>query len=396
MGLLKAARKSIGSTMHDQWKDIISCENMGNDILMVRKTTDTGVISNKSIIRVLPGQCAVIIQNGKVLDATAEEGDYNFSESATPSFFAGNFGAVFKDMWNRFTFGGDVPNRQDVYFFNLKEIMDNKFGTATPIPYQDWSHPVPNQMTGGITPLAVKVKCYGKYTFKISDPSVFLREISGTADVYKKDDIAEQMRSEVIAVFQNILNELGTEKYKIPVLELPSQTDEIKQMMDDKVFDEPIRRRGLSIVVFAVESVTLDEQSEKYIQNYILSSNANLQQGRLTDAYAEAIQSAAENQSGSMNGFMGIGMMNMAGGGIFGNMNQNISNNSTTGQNQVNTAMVNKEDKEWKCIKCGTVNTGKFCSECGSKRDEEKVCSKCGHKVEEGQKFCDECGEKIQ
>lgn len=396
MGLLKAAGKSIGSTMHDQWKDIISCENMGNDILMVRKTTDTGVISNKSIIRVMPGQCAVIIQNGKVLDATAEEGDYNFSDSATPSFFAGNFGAVFKDMWNRFTFGGDVPNRQDIYFFNLKEIMDNKFGTATPIPYQDWSHPVPNQMTGGITPLAVKVKCYGKYTFKISDPSVFLREISGTADVYKKDEIVEQMRAEVIAVFQNILNELGTEKYKIPVLELPSQTDEIKQMMDEKIFDEPIRRRGLSIVVFAVESVTLDEQSEKYIQNYILSSNANLQQGRLTDAYAEAIQSAAENDSGSMNGFMGIGMMNMAGNGILGNMNQNITNNSTTGQNQVNPTIVNKDEKEWKCTKCGTVNTGKFCTECGNKRNEEKVCTKCGNKVEEGQKFCDECGEKIQ
>lgn len=396
MGLLKAAGRSIGSTMHDQWKDIISCENMGNDTLMVRKTTDTGVISNKSIIRVMPGQCAVIIQNGKVLDATAEEGDYNFSDSATPSFFAGNFGAVFKDMWNRFTFGGDVPNRQDIYFFNLKEIMDNKFGTATPIPYQDWSHPVPNQMTGGITPLAVKVKCYGKYTFKISDPSVFLREISGTADVYKKDEIVEQMRAEVIAVFQNILNELGTEKYKIPVLELPSQTDEIKQMMDEKIFDEPIRRRGLSIVVFAVESVTLDEQSEKYIQNYILSSNANLQQGRLTDAYAEAIQSAAENDSGSMNGFMGIGMMNMAGNGIFGNMNQNITNNSTTGQNQVNPTIVNKDEKEWKCTKCGTVNTGKFCTECGNKRNEEKVCTKCGNKVEEGQKFCDECGEKIQ
>ena len=396
MGLLKAAGRSIGSTMHDQWKDIISCENMGNDTLMVRKTTDTGVISNKSIIRVMPGQCAVIIQNGKVLDATAEEGDYNFSDSATPSFFAGNFGAVFKDMWNRFTFGGDVPNRQDIYFFNLKEIMDNKFGTATPIPYQDWSHPVPNQMTGGITPLAVKVKCYGKYTFKISDPSIFLREISGTADVYKKDDIVEQIRAEVIAVFQNILNELGTEKYKIPVLELPSQTDEIKEMMDEKVFDEPIRRRGLSIVVFAVESVTLDEESEKYIQNYILSSNANLQQGRLTDAYADAIKSAAENDSGSMNGFMGIGMMNMAGNGIFGNMNQNISNNSTTGQNQVNSSIVNKDEKEWKCTKCGTVNTGKFCTECGNKRNEEKVCPKCGNKVEEGQKFCDECGEKMQ
>lgn len=306
MGLFKAAGEAIKTAMHDQWKDIISCENMENDILMMRKTTDSGQISKKSLIRVLPGQCAVIIQNGKVLDATAEEGDYQFDESLTPSFFAGNFGAVFKDMWQRFTFGGGTPNKQDVYFFNLKEIMDNKFGTATPIPYQDWSHPIPNQMTGGVSPLAVKVKCYGKYTFKISDPALFLREIAGTADVYKKYDIVEQMRAEVIAVFQNVLNELGTEAHKIPVLELPSQTDEIKEMMDEKIFDEPIRKRGMSILVFAVESVTLDEESEQYIQDYLFSSNANLQQGRLTEAYADAVKSAAENKAGTLNGFMGI------------------------------------------------------------------------------------------
>ena len=299
---------------------------------------------------------------------------------------------------SRFTFGGGIPNKQEVYFFNLKEIMDNKFGTATPIPYQDWSHPVPNQMTGGIVPLAVKVKCYGKYTFRISNPAVFLKEISGTADVYKKDDISEQMRTEVMSVFQNVLNELGTEKYKIPVLELPSQTDEIKQMMDEKVFDEPIKRRGLSIVVFAVESVTLDEKSEKYIQDYILSSNANLQQGKLTDAYAEAIKSAAENESGSMNGFMGIGMMNMAGSGVFGNMGQNISNNLTNNMDKNDQIQVNsqKDEDRWKCTKCGTANSGKFCTECGNKKETKKVCTKCGREVEEGQKFCPECGEKIQ
>ena len=301
-------------------------------------------------------------------------------------------------MWQRFTFGGGIPNKQEVYFFNLKEIMDNKFGTATPIPYQDWSHPVPNQMTGGIVPLAVKVKCYGKYTFRISNPAVFLKEISGTADLYKKDDISEQMRTEVMSVFQNVLNELGTEKYKIPVLELPSQTDEIKQMMDEKVFDEPIKRRGLSIVVFAVESVTLDEKSEKYIQDYILSSNANLQQGKLTDAYAEAIKSAAENESGSMNGFMGIGMMNMAGSGVFGNMGQNISNNLTNNMDKNDQIQVNsqKDEDRWKCTKCGTANSGKFCTECGNKKETKKVCTKCGREVEEGQKFCPECGEKIQ
>lgn len=406
MGLLKAAKEAISSTMHDQWKDIISCENMDNDVLMKRKTTDTGEITKKSIIRVLPGQCAVIIQNGKVLDATAEEGDYQFDESATPSFFAGNFGAVFKDMWQRFTFGGGTPNKQAVYFFNLKEIMDNKFGTGTPIPYQDWSHPIPNQMTGGVSPLAVKVKCYGKYTFKIADPALFLREIAGTAEEYRKEDIVEQIRSEVIAVFQNVLNELGTEAHKIPVLELPSQTDEIKQMMDEKVFDEPVRRRGLNILVFTVESVSLDEESEKYIQDYLFSSNANLQQGRLTDAYAEAVKSAASNKAGTINGFMGIGMMNMAGNGVFGNMNQNIANNSTTGQNQVGTgaamaaqavqANAPVANDEWKCPNCGTMNKGKFCSECGTQKVAAKVCPKCGKPVEASQKFCPECGEKLQ
>jgi len=233
---------------------------------MMKKTTDTGVISNKSIIRVMPGQCAVIIQNGKVLDATAEEGDYNFSESATPSFFAGNFGAVFKDMWQRFTFGGGIPNKQEVYFFNLKEIMDNKFGTATPIPYQDWSHPVPNQMTGGIVPLAVKVKCYGKYTFRISNPAVFLKEISGTADVYKKDDISEQMRTEVMSVFQNVLNELGTEKYKIPVIMEDERYTTV--IVNNMLIDNNTRREKRKKVVDKLASTVI-------LQGYLDRRNQN-------------------------------------------------------------------------------------------------------------------------
>ena len=217
MGLIKAAIGAVGSTLHDQWKEVISCENMDNDTLMKQVTTDTGVITKNSLIRVMPGQCAVIMQNGKVLDASAVEGDYTFDESTSPSFFAGQFGDVFKEMWQRFTFGGDAANRQSVFYFNTKEILDNKFGTANPVPFQDWSHPVPNQMTGGVLPLAVKVKCFGKYTFKIADPALFMKEVAGTAVEYKKDQIVEQMRSEVVGTFQNVLNELGTEKYKVPV-----------------------------------------------------------------------------------------------------------------------------------------------------------------------------------
>ena len=397
MGLIKAALNAIGSEFHDQWKDLISCENMENDILMMRKTTDTGVISKKSIIRVMPGQCAVILQNGKVLDASAEEGDYIFDESTSPSFFAGNFGAVFKEMWQRFTFGGTATNQQAVYYFNTKEIMDNKFGTATPIPFQDWSHPVPNQMTGGMIPLAVKVKCYGKYTFKISDPALFMKEIAGTATIYKKDQIVEQMRTEVMSVFQNVLNELGTEKYKVPVLELPSQTDEIKELMDEKVYDDPIRKRGLSIVVFAVESVSLDEKSENYINQYILSANSNMQQGTLTEAYAQAVKNAASNSNGAANGFMGIGMMNMAGNGVFGATTANASNGAAQNiaQNQ-NMQANTKQADSWKCSKCNSENTGKFCSECGTpKENQDKVCPKCGNKIEGNHKFCPECGEKL-
>ena len=218
MGLIKSAAGAIGGTLHDQWKEYIRCDDLGQDILMRRVSTPNGIISKDSAIQVAPGQIAVVFQNGQILDATAEEGIFTFDQSTSPSFFAGQFGDVFKEMWGRFIYNGGTFKEQAVFYINAKEIMDNKFGTPAPIPYQDWSHPIPNQMTGGVSPLAVKVKCYGKYTFKITDPALFLREIAGTAEKYTKEEIEDQMRSEVIAVFQNVLNELGTEEHKIPVL----------------------------------------------------------------------------------------------------------------------------------------------------------------------------------
>ena len=404
MGLIKAAIGAVGSTLHDQWKEVISCENMDNDTLMKQVTTDTGVITKNSLIRVMPGQCAVIMQNGKVLDASAVEGDYTFDESTSPSFFAGQFGDVFKEMWQRFTFGGDAANRQSVFYFNTKEILDNKFGTANPVPFQDWSHPVPNQMTGGVLPLAVKVKCFGKYTFKIADPALFMKEVAGTAVEYKKDQIVEQMRSEVVGTFQNVLNELGTEKYKVPVLELPSQTEEIKQIMDSKVFDDQIRRRGLTIVGFIIESVTLDEKSEEYINNYILSANAQMQQGTLVGSYSQAVKDAANNANGAAAGVMGIGMMNMAGNGVFGAATQNAAAGAAASaqavsqqQAQQATQPVQEAKKDtWKCPKCGKENDGKFCNECGEKKPEAAKCSNCGKELPAGTKFCPECGTKVE
>lgn len=327
MGLIKAAAQAVSSTFHDQWEEYIKCDDLGQDILMKKVTTSNGVISKNSAIQVNPGQIAVIFDSGRILDATAEEGIYTFDQSTSPSFFAGQFGPVFKEMWTRFMYNGATNKEQAVFYLNAKEIIDNKFGTPAPIPFQDWSHAIPNQMTGSMSPLRVEVKCFGKYTFKITDPAVFMSKIAGTTDEYRKDSITEQMRSEVIASFQNVLNELGNSVHKVPVLELPSSTDEIKKIMDEKVFDQPIRDRGLSIVGFVVESVTLDEESEKKIDNYELSSNSFMQQGTLVGAYANAVQDAANNANGSANGFMGIGMMNMASGGMMGGAAMNPFNN---------------------------------------------------------------------
>lgn len=376
MGLIRAAAAAASSTLHDQWKEYIKCEDLGNDILMKRVSTPNGVISKDSAIQVAPGQIAIIFENGKILDATAEEGIYTFDQSSSPSFFAGQFGAVFKEMWTRFTYNGGTNKEQAVFYINAKEIMDNKFGTPAPVPFQDWSHPIPNQMTGSMSPLRVEVKCFGKYTFKVNDPAVFMSRVAGVADEYKKEDLCEQMRSEVVGAFQNVLNELGNSEHKVPVLELPSSTDEIKKTMDEKVFDQPIRDRGINIVGFVVESVTLDDESNKKIDNYELSSNSFMQQGTLTGAYAQAVQDAAKNEGGAANGFMGVGMMNMASGGVMGGVvnnaqanqtNQGATQNYDPYANNGNNAAPTTEGAKF-CPNCGTASTGgKFCTNCGTK-----------------------------
>jgi len=409
MGLIKAAITATGSTLHDQWKDYIKCEDLGQDILMKRVSTPNGIISKDSAIQVSPGQMAIIFDSGKILDATAEEGIYTFDNSTSPSFFAGQFGAVFKEMWQRFTYNGTPAKEQAVFYFNVKEIMDNKFGTASPIPFQDWSHAIPNQMTGSLNPLRVKVRCYGKYTFQIFEPSVFMRAFAGTADVVTKETLIDQMSSEVIASFQNILNELGNSNHKVPVLELPSNTDEIKTIMDEKVFDEPIRNRGIKLVGFVVESVTLDEESEKKIDEYEHNSNSMMQQGRVLNV----METAAGNANGAANGFMGIGMMNMASGGMGTGVMQNAFTPNQGAATQTYDPYAQKPAETpapateavasaKTCPSCGNPVSGKFCSNCGANVEEAAVaeptpaaprkCANCGAELPEGAKFCVECG----
>ena len=228
-------------------------------------------------------------------------------------------------------------------------------------------------MTGQMTPLRVEVKCFGKYTFTISDPAVFMSKIAGTAEEYRKEDIVEQMRSEVVGAFQKVLNELGNSEHKVPVLELPSATDTIKKAMDEKVFDEPIRARGISLEGFVVESVTLDEESEKKIDNYELSSNSYMQQGTLTGAYSRAVEDAANNPNGAATGFMGVGMMNMASGNMVGG--------TAAGAFQNQGVSAKDLGAEGEAASSAAGAGAKFCPECGTKTEGAKFCPNCGTKL---------------
>ena len=390
MGLIRAAVSAVGSTLHDQWKEAIRCEDLDNDTLMVKKTTPTGVISNGSTIIVGPGQCAIIYDNGRILDASAEEGVFTFDSSSTPSLFAGQFGGMFKEMWQRFTYDGASAKEQAVFFFNTKEIINNKFGTSTPIMYKDWGHPIMNARTNSYIGMSVRVRCHGTYTFKICDPFLFMKSIAGTSKVYKKQELEEQMHSEVVASFANVMNSLGSDEHKIEVLDLQNKTDEIKKIMDENVFDQNIRNRGIQLISFAVEPVSLDEESQTKIDNYEIGGDQYQQQGVLTGSFGEALKGAANNANGAATGMMGIGMMNMAAGNAIGGISSNKPE-------YMKPQDITKEAGV-KCPNCGNTITGKFCEQCGTKRPEEakeRFCTKCGEKVADGAKFCMNCGNEL-
>ena len=419
MGLIKAAISAVGGTFKDQWKDLISCEDMGNDILMVKKTTSTGQISKDSRIIVAPGQVAVIYDSGAILDATAEEGTYTFDQSSSPTFFAGQFGDVFKEMWQRFTYNGASAKQQAVFFFNLHEIPGATFGTSNPLDFADWTRKIPNAMCPGeFQPLLVSIKCHGTYTIQITDPALFMQEIAGTADVFKADELfgidskwGMQMRSEAEEVLSEVVQEIGTQEKPISVEKLGALRSEIKDIIAERDFKQGVEKRGIKIVNFNIKGVVLTEEAKKAVQDYQLASNSMMQQGKLVGSYANAVEGAANNANGAANGFMGIGMMNMASNGIVGGAAAGPWANQAPGsvaqptqqtqqqpaqstQAVVSTPVATSE--EWECPSCKVKCSGKFCQECGTKKPEVKKCANCGKVLGENEKFCSECGTKAE
>ena len=406
MGLIKAAAGAIGSTLSDQWEDYINCDSLDENTLVIRKSTKSGQISANSRIQVNPGQVAIIFDSGKILDATAEPGIYTFDGSTSPSLFAGQFVDTFKEAWQRFTYNGQAAKEQAVFYINTKnEITGNKFGSQTPVPYDD---PVYR---------GIYIRYFGSYTFKISNPLLFFQNIVGNiTDVYKKEQLMEQADAEFITALDSALGKCAVDGIKYNRLTV--EQTKLANFMNEALDADWKQLRGIEVVKVALEKITPDDESRKRIQqfdNAAMYSQQEFAAGRMVEATAAAMEGAATNANGPAAGFMGLGMMNMTAQGMMGGQSPMayITPSQPAAPAQpaptvpaqpapaapVAAAVVapTTEAPAINCPNCGTPSTGKFCMNCGTKIEAPapagpKKCPGCGADALEGAKFCVECG----
>lgn len=402
MGLIKAALGATLGTLADQWKDYFTCNALPADVLVVKGLKNVGhrssnrygddnVISDGSGIVVADGQCAIIVDQGVVTEVVAEPGLFTFKTDAEPSIFVGELNeqkirSVFDTMWRRFKYGGSTGRDHRLYYFNLKEILDNKFGTAVPVPFR-----VVDRNIG--LDVDVSLRCNGVFSFKITDPISFYTNVCGNiASEYDVDEIQGQLKTEFISALQPALARLSD--LEIRPYSIPSHVDELCKVMNQELSAKWSQLRGLDVVSIAINSVTLPEEDAKMIkdlQRGAVMRDPGMAAAQLTAAQAAAMQQAAQNSAGAMTGFMGMGMAQQAGGiqaaDLYKMAAQNQQNNTPSPAKAESAVPAGS----WICPKCGNTSKGKFCSECGAPMPKVDgwTCS-CGA-VNKG-RFCSECG----
>ena len=424
MGLIKAAMGAAGGTLADQWKEFFCCDAIPENVLAVKGQKKSGrrssntkgddnVITNGSVIAVADGQCMLIVDQGRIVDMCAESGEYTYDMSTEPSLFCGSLGEGLKNMFgtmaNRFTFGGEAPKDQRIYYFNTKELIGNKYGTPSPVPFR-----VVDQRAG--IDIDVGIRCFGEYSYRISNPMLFYTNVCGNVgEAYTRDRLDSQLKTELLSALQPAFAKIG--ESGIRYSQLPGHTLELADALNEVLSKKWRDLRGIEIVSFGVSSVTADEEDEKMLKE--LQRNAAFMDptraaAHLVGSQGDAMKMAAGTQGGAAMAFMGMNMAGQAGG-------MNAQNLFAMGQQQQaqqaaaqpapaapagwtcacghsgNTGKFCAEcgapkpapAGEWKCA-CGAVNTGKFCTECGQPKPADGWTCACGT-VNKG-KFCANCG----
>ena len=396
MGLIKAIAGAAGGVMADQWKEFFTCEALPADVLAVKgqkKTTrrssnthgDENIITSGSRIAVADGQCMLIVEQGKVVEVCAEPGEFLYDTSTEPSIFSGKLGDgigdVFRNIGKRFTFGGEAPKDQRVYYFNTKELIGNKYGTASPVPFR-----VVDQRTA--IDIDVGIRCFGEYSYHIANPLLFYTNVCGNvSEDYDRSNLDSQLKTELLTALQPAfakISEMG-----IRYSALPGHTVELADALNEALSAKWRDLRGIEVVSFGVSSVTANEEDEKMIKE--MQRNAAFMDptraaAHLAGATGDAMKTAAANPNGAVGAFMGMGMAGGMAGAQMGTLYQQGA------QQQAAQAQAAPAAAGWTCA-CGQAgNTGKFCANCGKPAPapaNEWTCS-CG--ARNTGKFCSNCG----
>ena len=405
MGLLKAAFGAAGGVLADQWKDYFVADALPADVLVRKgmkkaggrssntKGTDN-IITSGSVVVVQEGQCMMIVDQGQIVEFASEPGEYTYDASTEPTIFCGNLGDGIKQSFaafgKRFTFGGEPAKDQRVYFFNTKEIMGNKYGTPAPISITALiDRSVSRTLTIGI-------RCFGEYSFRISDPMLFYKNACGNVENdYTRQEMESQMRTELLTALSPAFGQIAQKGiiYSDLTMHTMEMADSLNELLSKKWRD----LRGIEIVSFGVSSIRPDEESEakiRQMQESLFYSDPTLAGARVATAQATAMETAAGNEAtGPAMAFMGMGMANQMGG-------MNAANLFQMGQQQQQYAQpapapAAPAQGGWQCA-CGATATGKFCHECGAKKPEPKADDgwTCACGATATGKFCPECGAK--
>ena len=389
MGIIKAIGQAIKGGFGDQWLEVIEPDNMGDQTVFCRGiktrngqnvngTDDT--VSNGSMIRVYENQFMLLVDGGKVVDYTAEPGYYKVDNSSMPSLLNGEFGDTLKEAFSRIKFGGNTPREQKVYYINLQEIKGIKFGTRNPINYFDAFYNA-----------ELFVRAHGTYSVKIVNPLQFYAEaIPRNKDNVEISEINEQYVSEFLQALQASINQMSADGTRIS--HVTSKALELGRYMASALDQEWNQMRGMEIQAVGIASISYDEKSQELINlrnEGAMLSDPNIQRGYMVGHMARGMEAAGSNEAGTMNSFLGMGMgMNMQ-GNILGQMPVAEPQQPMQQAASVVQPTPAPAAGTWTCA-CGSVNTGKFCPECGKPAPTTDWTCTCGT-VNSG-KFCSECG----
>ena len=407
MGLVKAALGAASGVMGDQWKEYFYCSALPAEVLAVkgqkkvsgRSSNRHGaenIITDGSIVAVAEGQCALIVEQGKVVDLCAEAGEYTYNTGTQPSLLseglAKNIDEVFAEIGKRFSFGGQAATDQRIYYINTKELMGNKYGTPSPVPFR-----VVDQRAG--IDIDVSIRCFGEYSYRIVNPILFYTNVCGNVEqAYERSEIDSQLKSEFVSALQPAFARLST--FEMRPNQIPAHTIELCDLMNETLTSKWSELRGISVVSIAMNSVSIPEEDAeklKELQRAAALANPALAAGAVIGAQTDAMRTAAGNSSGAMAGFMGMGMAANAGGA-----NAQALYGMAAAQQQAaapaQAAPAQPSSSAWTCS-CGTTSTDNFCPECGKPRPTGAPryrCDKCGWvPADQSQppKFCPKCGD---